>query len=232
MNPLVPPDFSDWSQRHAVLMILGILGVWLSHSLELLVALSAGSFTALLLRFRGHWNPQGRFGLANTITTLRLLGGYGLIGSTGLAGGWSIALSLLLLFGDGIDGWAARRFGTGSPFGHGFDQEVDAFVLVCLCLLLLGSGRLGSWILIPGALRYVFVCAIWLFPPPLRTITGNRYTRSLGTLAMLGLTSCLLPLRPELRTALAAAVLLSLLGSFAWSAWALYRPSPPPPPCA
>jgi hypothetical protein len=97
--------------------------------------------------------------------------------------------------------------------------------LLTVCLLLLASGRVGSWILLPGALRYGFVLFSRTAQPPQRTVPGNRFTRLIGVTTPLGLAACWLPaIPPALVTTLAAGLSLALGGSFLFSTWQLYRP--------
>ncbi|MEZ5583441.1 MAG: CDP-alcohol phosphatidyltransferase family protein [Candidatus Competibacteraceae bacterium] len=68
-----------------------------------------------------------------------------------------IAISVVLL--DGVDGWLARRSNTVSDFGARFDMETDALLIAVLALLVWRLDKVGVWILLAGALRYLFVAA-------------------------------------------------------------------------
>jgi phosphatidylglycerophosphate synthase len=212
-----------WSERHALLMALAIAGMPLEISPVPAAALAAGSFLGLILGFRRHWTPEGRFGPANAITLARLLGVLVLLLGVGGGGAWPAGLALAILCADGLDGWAARRWRTASEFGHLFDQETDAFFVLVLCIVLYLQGQLGAWVLIPGALRYAFVLFVKAAGPPRRAIRGSRYSRAMGVFAILALTFCLLP-AGKTCGGLAAAASLTLIGSFLRSAWRLYRP--------
>src|SRR5579859_355698 len=72
----------------------------------------------------------------------------------------SVASASLAL--DAIDGWIARRTKTAGPFGAQFDGEVDAFLILVLSVYVARS--FGSWVLIIGAARYVFLAAAWPLP--------------------------------------------------------------------
>lgn len=67
-----------------------------------------------------------------------------------------LSLSVLALMLDGVDGWLARRQHLQSAYGARFDMEVDAAFIMGLCLLLLVLERAGLWVLLIGALRYLF----------------------------------------------------------------------------
>jgi phosphatidylglycerophosphate synthase len=213
----------NWSEQHAVLMALAAGGVAFGRMPELAAALAAGSFWGLIVRFRGGWTPAGRFGPANAITLLRVGGTLALLLGAG-GGWWPFALVLALLAADGLDGWAARRFAAGSEFGELFDQEVDAFLVLALCLILFLHHGLGAWVLLPGTLRYGFVLFSRAVRPPQRAAAGNRYTRAIGTAAILGLSLCLMPV--DLPCVWPAAIVsLAVAGSFLYSARQLYRPA-------
>jgi phosphatidylglycerophosphate synthase len=214
-----------WSELNAVLMAMAIPGVLLDKSLLPAVAVAGGSFLGLVLRFRRQWTPGGHFGPANLITLLRLIGALALLLWPIHGGdGWPAGLALAILCADGLDGWAARRWGTVSEFGHLFDQEVDAFFFLALGLVLYIQGHLGAWVLFPGALRYLFVLFAKVARPPQRSFRGNRFTRAISVAAILAFILCLLPVG-AVCVGLAAAATLGLCGSFAYSTWRLYRPA-------
>jgi phosphatidylglycerophosphate synthase len=69
----------------------------------------------------------------------------------------SVALSL-----DWVDGQVARRTGTVSDLGARFDMEVDASLLLSLCVF--AAHEFGPWVLVIGLMRYGFVAAMWVLP--------------------------------------------------------------------
>src|SRR5207248_932960 len=73
-----------------------------------------------------------------------------------------LLLRAVVLLLDGLDGQVARRTGTASEFGARFDMEVDAFLILLLCVVV--SRALGPWVLAIGLMRYVFVAASWAMP--------------------------------------------------------------------
>jgi phosphatidylglycerophosphate synthase len=73
-----------------------------------------------------------------------------------------VALSTVALILDGVDGHVARRTGTATAVGARFDMEVDAFLILVLSVFVAAS--LGPWVLLIGAMRYVFVAAGWFMP--------------------------------------------------------------------
>ncbi len=104
------------------------------------------------------------FGAANAVTLARgvlaldLLALLGSPPSAVLA--WLIVvLALVALVLDGVDGRVARRRGETSAFGARFDMETDALLILVLAALAWSQGKAGAWILLAGALRYLFVAA-------------------------------------------------------------------------
>ena len=85
-----------------------------------------------------------------------------------------VALTVVALVGDAVDGWVARRTGTSSPLGARFDMEVDAFLLLVLSAYVASSA--GVWVLAIGLARYLFGAAglVW---PDLRRALPPRYWR-------------------------------------------------------
>jgi phosphatidylglycerophosphate synthase len=75
---------------------------------------------------------------------------------------------------DWVDGQVARRTGTVTPLGGRFDMEVDSFLLLVLGVYV--ARWYGPWVLAVGAMRYLFVVAMW----PLRWMRADlppRYWR-------------------------------------------------------
>lgn len=216
---------SRWTEKHALLMGLAIVGAILEKSTFPVAAMAGGSFLGFVLNFSGHWKTKGGFGLANTITMMRTLATLGLLLADDMNPWTQTGVILALVCADGLDGWAARRFDTTSEFGQLFDQESDALLLLVICLLLFVSGRLGIWVILPGALRYGFILFRQLAKPPARLIRGNWFTRFIGVAATLTLAGCLFPpFSPELAAGLAILATVSLSASFLYSIRLLYEP--------
>jgi phosphatidylglycerophosphate synthase len=108
------------------------------------------------------------FGQANWVTLFRatLVGGVTALVADGLMHGPAtvaiVALSVVALILDGVDGQVARRTGTATAVGARFDMEVDAFLILVLSVFVAES--LGPWVLIIGGMRYAFVAASWVAP--------------------------------------------------------------------
>lgn len=180
---------------------------------------------ALVLIF---WQ-YGPLGWANRITLLR-----GVLIAVVAAGLWvplspighwqwlGVALVALLL--DGMDGWVARHTDSQTAFGARFDMELDAFLIVLLCLGLVLKTPIGPWVLLIGAMRYAFVVA------------GRRYTWLQGTLfeslrrkavcvwQIAALLLALMPWTSEVATQLLAlSALILLVYSFSVDTFWLYQ---------
>jgi len=203
---------------------LGLPGGALVQALLLYGLLAA----AVLLALPRHL-PHRRFGLANGVTLARaavlcLLAG--LLGRADPAAlGWlPFAAALAVLCLDGLDGWAARRFGSASAFGAGFDMEVDGLFLILLCLLLVAADKTGAWVLLAVLPRYLFVAASRV-RPWLRRELPPRFGRKLAFVAaslllLLGLAP---PLTPPTTTLAAAAAIALIATSFALDLAWLHR---------
>lgn len=177
-----------------------------------------------------HW---GGLGLANRITLWRgtliaLLAGT--LADPGLLAQYAVplaALALLVLLLDGVDGWVARRTATQSDFGARFDMELDAFLILVLCLALLSLGKAGPWVLAIGAMRYAFVIAgrklSWLTT----ALPESRRRKAVCVWQVTALMIALLPaVSATVTTWLAGSALLGLTWSFIIDIRWLHRHAP------
>lgn len=207
-----------WSLANAlgVLAAAGCTG-WVGSPWPLLLV-GIGLLGGLVLVARDNWTPQGIFGAANAVTTLRV-GLLALLPPAAATGpSVLIALSILILATDGLDGWLARRGTLESEFGAFFDKETDALFLLGLCALAAFRGRLPVWILGAGLLRYGFVVFLFLVPPATKTekrSTGARYVYGGMVTALL---TSFLPY-PSLYPSFVALATSALVASFAQSVW-------------
>lgn len=134
------------------------------------------------------------------------------------------ALASVALLLDGVDGWVARRCACASSFGARFDMELDAFLILVLCVHLLVLGKAGPWVLAIGAMRYAFVGAMRPWPWLERPLP-ERFRRKLVCVwQVASLLVCLLPMvGGGAATALLALALGLLAVSFAVDIHWLYR---------
>lgn len=89
-----------------------------------------------------------------------------------------LALTVVALLLDAVDGRVARRTGTTSPFGARFDGEADAFLILVLSGYV--GALLGWWVLVIGLARYAFGLA-GLVVPWLRAPLPYRFWRKVVT---------------------------------------------------
>ncbi|MEV7095953.1 CDP-alcohol phosphatidyltransferase family protein [Amycolatopsis sp. NPDC051045] len=173
---------------------------------------------ALVLLTEWGLRRSGRpaFGPADWITFARaLLVGCAaaLIADGGFPIAWLVGLVGLALLLDGLDGQVARRTGTASEFGARFDMEVDAFLILLLCIQV--SRALGLWVLAIGLMRYVFVAASWAMPwltAPLYPSMARKTVAAVQGVVLVVAVSELLP--AAVLFAFVAAALTSLVWSF------------------
>ena len=194
---------------------LGWRGVFAALAVYAVIAL-------LVLRALPQHAPHRRFGPANALTLARagyvalLLGLIveGVVLEEGLR--WALVLSgLVVLLLDGADGWAARRTGLASPFGARFDMEVDALFVLALTMLVVRAGAVGSWVMIGGLLRYLFVLAGLAWPVLGMPLPPSFRRKAVCVVQILALLAALAP--PAARGAawLCLGGLLLLVYSFA-----------------
>lgn len=108
-----------------------------------------------------------RVGIANAVTWARcaLVGAVVALVPTA-AHGWPtvelvVAAAVAILL-DGVDGRVARTTGTVSRFGSRFDMEVDASLVLALSIV--AVPRVGAWVVLLGAARYLLLVATLLVP--------------------------------------------------------------------
>lgn len=194
-------------------------GEW---AVTLLVYLLIG---ALIVRF---WS-YGALGWANRVTLVRsalvaLIAG-GLIANVSTVGQWQwlgIAAAALLL--DGVDGFVARRTHSESDFGARFDMELDALLILLLCLALLTTAGLGPWVLLIGAMRYAFVLASGAYPWLKTPLFPSWRRKAICVWQVSALLLALTPLTPSgVSALLALSALITLVYSFSVDVGWLYR---------
>ncbi len=129
---------------------------------------------------------------------------------------WIIAVSTVAMILDGVDGWMARRTGTTTDFGGRFDMELDAFLMLALSGLVWLSGQTGPWVILIGALRYLFVGTAWVWPTMQAELPRSQRRKIICVVQGVVLLVCLGPIVPSaLASVVAAGALLLLIYSFA-----------------
>src|SRR4029077_17194610 len=103
--------FTVWSRAHAVVMLAGFSGAVLAGAAGPLSVAALLSWAELVRRGWGSFTPDGVFGWANRVTTVRfalalLLGAFG-----AATPGWMLAVALGVAAAlDVADGFVARRY--------------------------------------------------------------------------------------------------------------------------
>jgi phosphatidylglycerophosphate synthase len=130
------------------------------------------------------------------------------------------AIAAVALVLDAVDGHVARRTGLATSFGARFDMEVDAFLILVLSIDV--TTVVGPWVLVIGAMRYVFVAAGWLLPwlrKPLRPSFASKAVAAVQGIVLTAAATGILPY-----AGIAVLVALALLTwSFGRDVWWLWR---------
>jgi len=135
-----------------------------------------------------------------------------------------LAVALVALALDGVDGWAARRLHLSSRFGARFDMEVDALFVLLLAALAARAGEAGPWVLALGLIRYGFLAASIAVPAMTRPLPPSFRRKAVCVLQVVALIAVLLPFAGAWIAALALA---ALVWSFAVDTLWLLRPATP-----
>ncbi|HWZ91632.1 MAG TPA: CDP-alcohol phosphatidyltransferase family protein [Polyangiaceae bacterium] len=192
MTDELPPagqsPIQAWSRGHALGMLLSVGACQSWHAAWPSAVLAAPSCLWFIAKSGRAWTPSGRFGLANAVTSLRLM----LVLALTAPPAWLSTRSFVLLTVgilslDFVDGWLARARADSSAFGAHFDMETDALlVLVVTLRLALGQGY-PAWVLSAGLLRYVYVLSLWFVPGTGREAPRSLLGRYAFLILMLGL---------------------------------------------
>ncbi|MDT8893255.1 CDP-alcohol phosphatidyltransferase family protein [Halomonas sp. I1] len=163
------------------------------------------------------------FGWANRVTLLR---GALITALTGMALAplfrsgaetetlWPLsALALLALLLDGLDGWVARRTQTMTHFGARFDMELDAFLILLLCIALITHDKMGPWVLALGGMRYAFVVSGRLWPWLAAPLPESRRRKAICVIQVGALLVACSPFAGPLMTPFLLALAMTLLGA-------------------
>jgi phosphatidylglycerophosphate synthase len=203
----------------AQVLLLALLGTAIGMG-------TAGWLTGLVFAFASwavlsralHRSRLRAFGPANRVTLGRatLVGGVTALVADSFRSAPPVSLlvglTAVALVLDGVDGKVARRTGTSTPLGARFDMEVDAFLILVLSVYV--ALDLGPWVLLIGAMRYVFVAAARVWPwltAPLPPSTARKTVAALQGVLLLLAGADLLPRGAN------AGVAAVALGLLVWS---------------
>jgi phosphatidylglycerophosphate synthase len=137
------------------------------------------------------------------------------------------AIAAVALALDAVDGHVARRTGLATPFGARFDMEVDAFLILVLSVDV--AAVVGPWVLVIGAMRYLFVAAGRLFPwlrRPLRPSVASKAVAAVQGVVLTAAATRLLP-GADIAVAVALAMLTWSFGRDVWWLWRTRRVAEP-----
>lgn len=240
--PLQSAQRRSFAQGVVVLSALGPIATYLSYRIaasagaaapEAAAGLTAafcggGAVIVLSALASRRAYPHARLGLCNLITLMRGAGIAvlaGLVVTPDAALGWWLALfALALLVLDGLDGWVARRERLQSTFGARFDVETDVAFALTLAALAISLGQVGTWFLLLGLLRPLFVAAGWVWSAlraPLPDAKWRKYAAGVQMSVQVLLVSPLLG--PPVTSLIGAIVLIVIMGGFAKDIYWLAR---------
>ncbi|WP_235041661.1 CDP-alcohol phosphatidyltransferase family protein [Vreelandella profundi] len=220
-------------------LLLGSLAlIIIGNALPLLMLASsnwwvAGGFYAFISILILIFWPHGALGWANRVTLIR--GILVAIVAAGLLAGafkgaiWQwLLIAVIALLLDGVDGWVARYTRSHSSFGARFDMELDALLIMLLCVGLWEFESLGAWVLLIGGMRYLFVMAGWRLKWLTAPLFASFRRKVVCVWQVAALLLALTPLSsPLMANLLALSALVSLVYSFGVDVRWLYVRSTP-----
>ncbi|MGP9684875.1 MULTISPECIES: CDP-alcohol phosphatidyltransferase family protein [unclassified Halomonas] len=193
----------------------------------------AGGFYAFISILILIFWPHGALGWANRVTLIRAV--LVAIVAAGLLAGafknaiWQwLLIAVIALLLDGVDGWIARYTYSHSTFGARFDMELDALLIMLLCVGLWEFESLGAWVLLIGGMRYLFVMAGWRFKWLTAPLFASFRRKAVCVWQVAALLLALTPLNsPLMANLLTLSALVSLAYSFGVDVRWLYARSKP-----
>lgn len=160
-------------------------------------------------------------GPADVVTGIRaalvaLIAGWAVLlamGSVPAASWWVTGVAALALALDGVDGAVARAGDRSTSAGAHLDAETDALLMAVLSVVV--SYEVGPWILLAGALRYIFA-VVWRMrwrriPRAEVGLPSRQRRRFVAASSAAALVAATAPVVPIAGTWTLSAVALSLL---------------------
>ena len=133
-----------------------------------------------------------------------------------------VALTVVALALDAVDGKVARRTGTVSALGARFDMEIDAFLILVLSVYV--APTVGWWVLAIGLARYALLLAERMLPWLNRPVPPRHWRKWVAAIQGIVLGVAAADVLPDLLSELALVVALALLAeSFGRDVWWLWR---------
>lgn len=118
-------------------------------------------------------------------------------------------LALVAIVLDGVDGRVARATGTESDLGARFDMETDAFLILVLSVGV--APVVGSWVLLVGLARYLFVAASWVWPWMGRRLPTRYWRKVVAASTAVVLAVAVADLLPRTSVTVAVAIVAALV---------------------
>ncbi|WP_417518086.1 CDP-alcohol phosphatidyltransferase family protein [Marinobacter sp.] len=232
LKPFIIPPWADllWGAALTALWMVVAVGLYSSSWLMIIFATLLYSFVCAAVFTR--WPRDADFGWANRATLFRssliivLVAAAPFIPtSTPDSGLWLYAIgALLALILDGVDGKLARATNSGSEFGARFDMEMDALLILGLCIAVIVSGKAGAWVLALGLMRYLFVAAASLLDWLNNPLPDSFRRKTICVWQIVTLMVAILPPAPPVFVGLTlATALLLLFWSFMTDVYWLYQ---------
>jgi phosphatidylglycerophosphate synthase len=135
--------------------------------------------------------------------------------------GTGLALVVVALSLDWVDGQVARRTGTVSAFGARFDMETDAFLILVLSAW--AVPEYGAWVLLIGLARYLLWIAERVLPWLRQPVPPRYWRKVVAAVQGIVLAAAVSGLVPEPVATAALVVALALLAeSFGRDVWWLW----------
>ena len=193
-----------------------------------LVGIACGSAICIVVARAMPGVHGSGMGLANRVTMTRAMLACGVAALTAESFDGStpvktlVALSVVALVLDAVDGFIARHTRTSSLFGARFDMEVDAFLILVLSVYV--AHTTARWVLAIGLARYVFLATRVLLPRLRGSAPARRWCKIVAAVQGIVLTIALANVLPSGVVKVALAVALVMLAeSFGREAWELWR---------
>lgn len=144
-----------------------------------------------------------------------------------------VALTVVALVLDGVDGRVARRTGSITALGATFDMETDAYLILLLSWYV--AAQVGWWVLAIGLARYLLLAAGAVLPWLAGAVPARPWAKVVAAIQGVVLTVVAADVLPSQAQTVALLVALALLAeSFGRQAVMLWgqRPCPASRRCA
>lgn len=123
---------------------------------------------------------------------------------------------------DAVDGWVAMRTRSANAYGARLDMETDAAFLMTLSIP--AALIVGPWVLVIGAMRYLFIVAAWWRPALKRKLRFSHARRLVAAFQSAALVIVIAPITPlPAASILAGLALVFLTLSFGKDVYTLER---------